>query len=182
MGRQKEFNMDVSSILGQIFNKDDLAGIISKAGSTEGDVTNVLTKALPLVAGQTTQRGFDLGSLTSLVGGNPSNIISSLLGSNGAQTVAQQSGVSEAATSSILSAAAPGLLSSLTGSNGSSILSMLGGLVGGTGADEKVDDMIATASETVTQAANTVTNTASNAGKKTESKFWSFISSLFGKK
>lgn len=171
--------MDVSSIIGQIFDNEQLAGIVKTAGSTEGDVNKVLSKALPLVAGQTTQRGFNIGSLASLAGGNPGNIISSLLGAGGAQTVAQQSGISQNATNSILSAAAPGLLSSLTGSNGGNILSMLGGLVGGAGkAEDKVDDMIATATQTV----NNTANAAANTGKKTESKFWSFIASLFGNK
>ncbi|MBO4839052.1 MAG: hypothetical protein J5493_06780 [Lachnospiraceae bacterium] len=167
--------MDVSSILSQIFNSEQLADITKTAGAAENDVTSVLTKALPLVAGQTTQRGFDLGSLASLAGGDTGSILTALLGAGGTQTVSQQSGLSQTLTNSILSAAAPGLLSALTGSGGSNILSLLGGLVGGSGT-AAADDTIQTVLTGNTAPAQNTSN-----GKKKNS-FLSFLSSLFGGK
>ncbi|MBP3728768.1 MAG: DUF937 domain-containing protein [Lachnospiraceae bacterium] len=173
--------MDVGSILGKIFNSEQLAGITKAAGVSEGETTNVLSSALNLVAGQTTQRGFNLGSLASLAGGDAGNIITSLLGAGGAQTVAQQSGVSQNATNSILSAAAPGLLSALTGEGGGNILSMLGGLVGGSGAAESAGDIIQTVVSGAGSAAGNAKEETAQAKEQGESKFWSFVASLFGK-
>ena len=167
--------MDVSSILSQIFNNEQLAEITKTAGAAENDVTSVLTKALPLVAGQTTQRGFNISSLASLAGGDTGSILTALLGSGGTQTVSQQSGLSQTLTNSILSAAAPGLLSSLTGSGGSNILSLLGGLAGGSGTTD-AEDTIQTVLTGSTGSAQT-----SSSGKKKNS-FLSFLSNLFGGK
>ncbi len=165
--------MDVMNVLNQIFNNDQLAEITKTAKASEGDVTSVLSSALPLVAGQTTQRGFDLGSLASLAGGNTGSILTALLGSNGTQTVSQQSGISQSLTNSILSAAAPMLLSSLTGSNGSGILSLLGGLAGGAGTE---------AADTIQTVIGTpASQPASGSGKKKKGLL-AFLSSLFGGK
>lgn len=165
--------MDVSSILSQIFSNEQLSEIVKTSGAGEKDVTGVLNKALPLIAGQTTQRGFNIGSLASLAGGDTGSIITSLLGAGGAQTVSQQSGISQSLTNSILSAAAPGLLSALTGAGGGNILSQLGSLVGGAGAAD-AGDVIQTV------VGGTSAQTASNAKKK--GGLLSFLSSLFGKK
>ena len=174
MVREKEKKMDVSSILSQIFSNEQLSEIVKTSGAGEKDVTGVLNKALPLIAGQTTQRGFNIGSLASLAGGDTGNIITSLLGAGGAQTVSQQSGISQSLTNSILSAAAPGLLSALTGAGGGNILSQLGSLVGGAGAADAGDVI-----QTVVGGGNSA-QTASNAKKK--GGLLSFLSSLFGKK
>ncbi len=166
--------MDVMNVLNQIFNNDQLAEITKTAKASEGDVTSVLSSALPLVAGQTTQRGFDLGSLASLAGGNTGSILTALLGSPGTQTVSQQSGISQSLTNSILSVAAPMLLSSLTGSNGSGILSLLGGLAGGASTAEAADTI-----QTVIGAP--ASQPASGSGKKKKGLL-AFLSSLFGGK
>ena len=173
MAGEKEKKMDVSSILSQIFSNEQLSEIVKTSGAGEKDVTGVLNKALPLIAGQTTQRGFNIGSLASLAGGDTGSIITSLLGAGGSQTVSQQSGISQSLTNSILSAAAPGLLSALTGAGGGNILSQLGSLVGGTGAAD-AGDVIQTV------VGGTSAQTASNAKKK--GGLLSFLSSLFGKK
>ena len=173
MAGEKEKKMDVSSILSQIFSNEQLSEIVKTSGAGEKDVTGVLNKALPLIAGQTTQRGFNIGSLASLAGGDTGSIIPSLLGAGGAQTVSQQSGISQSLTNSILSAAAPGLLSALTGAGGGNILSQLGSLVGGAGAAD-AGDVIQTV------VGGTSAQTASNAKKK--GGLLSFLSSLFGKK
>ena len=166
--------MDVNSILSQIFSNDDLSKIVSETGVSEGDTKKVLSSALNLVAGTTTTRGFDMSSLASLAGGDSGSIITSLLGAGGAQTVAQQTGVSQAGTNGILAAAAPTLLSALTGSGGSNILSLLGGLVGGnTGGSDNII-------ETVTQAA-TGTAATGNAKKK-KSGILGILGKLFGGK
>ena len=172
---EKEQNMDVSSIISQIFSSDQLAEITKTSGAAENDVTGVLTKALPLVAGQTTQRGFNISSLASLAGGDTGSILTALLGAGGTQTVSQQSGISQTLTNSILSAAAPGLLSALTGDGGGNILSMLGGLVGGSGTAD-VSDTI----QTVVSGSGSQAQSASSGKKK--SGFLSFLSGLFGKK
>lgn len=164
--------MDVSNILGQIFSNDDLNKIVTETGVSEADTKNVLSSALNLVAGTTTTRGFDISSLASLAGGDSGSIITSLLGAGGAQTVAQQTGVSQTSTNGILAAAAPTLLSALTGSNGGGILSMLGSLVGG-GNDGGADNII----ETVTQAASGATN-----AKKKKGGLLGFLGKLFGGK
>ena len=173
MAGEKEKKMDVSSILSQIFSNEQLSEIVKTSGAGEKDVTGVLNKALPLIAGQTTQRGFNIGSLASLAGGDTGSIITSLLGAGGSQTVSQQSGISQSLTNSILSAAAPGLLSALTGAGGGNILSQLGSLVGGAGAAD-AGDVIQTV------VGGTSAQTASNAKKK--GGLLSFLSSLFGKK
>lgn len=130
--------MDLSKLASTLLSSDSLKGLSNLTGTSQSDITNVLTSALPsLLNGaseqakdESTAESFanalaqhakdDTSSLSSFLGNvdlsDGAKIISHLLGSNKEETVkkaAKAAGVSESKTSDILSAVAPMLLSLL---------------------------------------------------------------------
>lgn len=130
--------MDLSKIAGALLSSDSLSGLSNLTGTSNSDITSVLSSALPsLLSGATEQakdestaESFanalaqhakdDTSNLASFLGNvdlaDGAKIISHLLGSKQEDTVkkaAKASGVSEKKTSDILSAIAPMLLSLL---------------------------------------------------------------------
>lgn len=130
--------MDLSKLAGALLSSDSISGLSNLTGTSNSDITSVLTSALPsLLSGATEQaknedtaESFanalaqhakdDTSNLGSFLGNvdlaDGAKIISHLLGSGKDDTVkkaAKASGVSESKTSDILSAIAPMLLSLL---------------------------------------------------------------------
>ena len=130
--------MDLSKIAGALLSSDSISGLSNLTGTSNSDIKNVLSSALPsLLSGATEQaknentaEGFanalaqhakdDTSNLASFLGNvdlaDGAKIISHLLGSGKDEAVkkaAKASGVSESKTSDILSAIAPMLLSLL---------------------------------------------------------------------
>ena len=130
--------MDLKKLTSTLLSSDSIKGLSSLTGVSKGDVSSVLTEALPaLLKGangqakdESTAGGFaealaqhakdDTGNLASFLGkvdlGDGAKIIGHLLGSDKdslTKTVAQKTGVSSSKISSILSAAAPLLMSLL---------------------------------------------------------------------
>ena len=161
--------MDVSSILKSLLSSSNVSAISKAAGETKKDVSSVLSSALPMLAGNSSNVSSSLIS-SLLVGSDNSNILTSLLGGGAAQTVAQESGVSQSSTNNILGTVAPLLLNLVSADasgsslNASSISSMVSGLFGG--------------AEEEKPAAQTQT---ASSGKK-QSGILSFLMGLFGGK
>ena len=130
--------MDLSKLAGSLLSSDSVKGLSSLTGTSNTDIKNVLSSALPsLLSGATEQaknestaESFanalaqhakdDTSNLTSFLGkvdlGDGAKIVSHLLGSGKEETVkkaAKASGVSEKKTNDILSAVGPMLLSLL---------------------------------------------------------------------
>jgi len=130
--------MDLSKLAGSLLSSDSIKGLSSLTGTSNTDIKNVLSSALPsLLSGATEQaknestaESFanalaqhakdDTSNLTSFLGkvdlGDGAKIVSHLLGSGKEETVkkaAKASGVSEKKTNDILSAVGPMLLSLL---------------------------------------------------------------------
>ena len=130
--------MDLSKIASALLSSDSISGLSNLTGTSNSDIKNVLSSALPsLLSGATEQaknestaEGFanalaqhakdDTSNLASFLGNvdlaDGAKIISHLLGSGKDEAVkkaAKASGVSESKTSDILSAIAPMLLSLL---------------------------------------------------------------------
>lgn len=130
--------MDLSKIAGALLSSDSISGLSNLTGTSNSDIKNVLSSALPsLLSGATEQaknestaEGFanalaqhakdDTSNLASFLGNvdlaDGAKIISHLLGSGkdaAVKKAAKASGVSESKTSDILSAIAPMLLSLL---------------------------------------------------------------------
>lgn len=130
--------MDLSKIAGALLSSDSISGLSNLTGTSNSDIKNVLSSALPsLLSGATEQaknestaEGFanalaqhakdDTSNLGSFLGkvdlADGAKIITHLLGSGKEETVkkaAKASGVSEKKTGDILSAIAPMLLSLL---------------------------------------------------------------------
>jgi len=130
--------MDLSKLAGSLLSSDSVIGLSSLTGTSNTDIKNVLSSALPsLLSGATEQaknestaESFanalaqhakdDTSNLTSFLGkvdlGDGAKIVSHLLGSGKEETVkkaAKASGVSEKKTNDILSAVGPMLLSLL---------------------------------------------------------------------
>ena len=130
--------MDLSKLAGSLLSSDSIKGLSSLTGTSNTDIKNVLSSALPsLLSGATEQaknestaESFanalaqhakdDTSNLTSFLGkvdlGDGAKIVSHLLGSSKEETVkkaAKASGVSEKKTNDILSAVGPMLLSLL---------------------------------------------------------------------
>ena len=157
--------MDLNALMSTMLSKESIDGLGAKADASPEEVRSVLGSALPLLlsganaqaTNQETASGFvgalqqhsqdDASNLSSFLGnvdlGDGAKIIAHLLGANTAaqtQTVAQQTGVSQAQTGNILSAVAPLLLTllgqqAISGSNASSantagIGSLMGSLMG----------------------------------------------------
>lgn len=132
--------MDFSSIINTLTSSDSVSELSSLTGTSEKDVTSILTSALPqLLSGaqgqatnQDTAAGFanaltshgkdDTSDLTSFLSGvdteDGQKIVNHLLGKDNAvataDTLSKESGVSASSITSILSTAAP-LLMSLMG-------------------------------------------------------------------
>ena len=137
--------MDFSSIINTITSSDSISQLSSLTGTSENDVTSILSSALPqLLSGaqgqatnQETAASFanaltahgqkDSSDLTSFLSGvdmeDGQKIVDHLLGKDTAvataETLSSQSGVSTSSISSILSAAAP-LLMNLLGQQATS--------------------------------------------------------------
>ena len=127
--------MDLSSIFGTLMSSEGISGIAEKTGASSLDIKNVLSSALPqLISGAdkqntdaNTQQGFvnalsqhagnDTSNLSSFFGkvdlADGAKIIGHLLGKDGSNNVAAQTGVNSANTSNILSSAAPLVMSLL---------------------------------------------------------------------
>lgn len=152
--------MDLNALMGTLLSDETISGVGAKTGASANEVRGVLGSALPLLlnganaqaADASTAAGFsgalqqhaqsDTSVLSSFLGGvdldDGAKIVAHLLGGNTAsqtQTLAQQSGVSEAKTGNILSAAAPLLMSLLgqqAGADNSSanVAGLMGSLLG----------------------------------------------------
>ena len=157
--------MDLNALMSTMLSKESIDGLGAKANASPEEVRSVLGNALPLLlngasaqaTNQETASGFvgalqqhsqdDASNVSSFLGkvdlGDGAKIIAHLLGANTAaqtQTVAQQTGVSQAQTGNILSAAAPLLLTLLgqqaasgsnsTNNNSAGIGSLMGALMG----------------------------------------------------
>lgn len=130
--------MDLSAIMNTLLSSDTVSGVSKKTGASKGDVTSVLTSALPMLLqgaqsqadDKETAAGFekalddhskdDTSNLRSFLKGvdldDGAKIVGHLLGGNTSGTtkkVSEASGVSSGATSQIMSAAAPLLMSLL---------------------------------------------------------------------
>ncbi len=129
--------MDFSSILNTIMGSDSVSSLSNLTGTSEKDVSGVLSSVLPLfmngaqgqATNQATAQSFanalashgkdDISDLSSFLGNvdmdDGAKIVEHLLGKDGAATAANnisaQSGVSAGNISSILSATAPLLMS-----------------------------------------------------------------------
>lgn len=151
--------MDLNALMSTMLSKESIDGLGAKANASPEEVRSVLGSALPMLlnganaqaTNQETASGFvgalqqhsqdDASNLSSFLGkvdlGDGAKIIAHLLGANTAaqtQTVAQQTGVSQAQTGNILSAAAPLLLTLLgqqaAGNQQSNNAAGIGGLMG----------------------------------------------------
>ena len=149
--------MDLKKLTSTLLSSDSIKGLSSLTGVPKGDVTDVLTEALPALLdgakeqakGTKTAKGLadalaqhakdDTGSLGKFFGGvdlgDGAKIIGHLLGSNTdsiTEKVSKKTGVSESKTGAILSAVGP-LLMSLLGQQAEEEEkpSGLGGLLGG---------------------------------------------------
>ena len=152
--------MDLNALMSTILSDETVNGVGKKTGASANEVRGVLGSALPLLlnganaqaANDATAAGFsgalqqhaqnDTSVLSSFLGGvdldDGAKIVAHLLGGSTAaqtQTLAQQSGVSEAKTGNILSAAAPLLMSLIgqqAGSENSStnVAGLMGNLMG----------------------------------------------------
>ena len=156
-----EVGMDLKKLTGTLLSSDSIKGLSSLTGASKGDVSSVLTEALPALLGgakeqakgKKTAKGFadaltqhakdDTSSLSKFFGGvdlgDGAKIVGHLLGSDTdsiTEKVSKKTGVSESKTGSILSAAGP-LLMSLLGQQAEEDekeeekTSGLGGLLGG---------------------------------------------------
>lgn len=130
--------MDLKKLTGTLLSSDSIKGLSSLTGVSKGDVSNVLTEALPaLLSGANgqakdsgTAKGFadalaqhakdDTGNLAGFLGnvdlGDGAKIIGHLLGSDKdslTKAVAKKTGVSSSKIGDILSAIAPLLMSLL---------------------------------------------------------------------
>ena len=127
--------MDLSSIFSTIMSKEGIGGIAEKTGASSLDIKNVLSSALPKFfsgadkqnTNSDTQQGFvnalsqhaasDTTNITSFLGNvdltDGAKIVGHLLGKDGSDNVAAQTGVNSANTSNILSSAAPMFMSLL---------------------------------------------------------------------
>lgn len=153
--------MDLKKLTGTLLSSDSIKGLSSLTGASKGDVSSVLTEALPALLsgakeqakGKKTAKGFadaltqhakdDTSSLSKFFGGvdlgDGAKIVGHLLGSDTdsiTEKVSKKTGVSESKTGAILSAAGP-LLMSLLGQQAEEDekeeekTSGLGGLLGG---------------------------------------------------
>ena len=130
--------MDLKKLTSTLLSSDSIKGLSGLTGVSKGDVSSVLTEALPALLdgangqakGSGTAKGFadalaqhakdDTGNLASFLGkvdlGDGAKIIGHLLGSDKdslTKTVAKKTGVSSSKIGDILSAAAPLLMSLL---------------------------------------------------------------------
>lgn len=130
--------MDLKKLTSTLLSSDSIKGLSSLTGASKGEVSNVLTEALPALLNgangqakdESTAGSFatalaehakdDTGNLASFLGkvdlGDGAKIIGHLLGSDKdslTKTVAKKTGVSSSKAGNILSAAAPLLMSLL---------------------------------------------------------------------
>ena len=201
--------MDLNALMSTMLSKESIDGLGAKANASPEEVRSVLGSALPLLlnganaqaTNQETASGFvgalqqhsqdDASNVSSFLGkvdlGDGAKIIAHLLGANTAaqtQTVAQQTGVSQAQTGNILSAAAPllltllgqqaagnqqsnnaagigGLMGSLMGSG--DMTSLLGGLLGGGAANAAAAQPLQEITQPAQQAAQQTQQAAASA-------------------
>ena len=138
--------MDLSSIFGTIMSSEGISGIAAKTGASSLDIKNVLSSALPqFLSGadkqntnEETSQGFvnalehhagnDTSNISSFFGNvdlaDGAKIVGHLLGKDGSENVASETGVSSSSTSNILSSAAPMFMSLLGKQFGSEKKSM----------------------------------------------------------
>ncbi len=130
--------MDLKKLTSTLLSSDSIKGLSSLTGASKGEVSSVLTEALPTLLGGAdkqakgadTAKGFadalvqhakdDTGNLASFLGkvdlGDGAKIIGHLLGADKdsvTKAVAKKTGVSASKTGNILSAIAPLLMSLL---------------------------------------------------------------------
>lgn len=130
--------MDIKKLTSTLLSSDSIKGLSSLTGASKGEISSVLSEALPALLNgangqakdETTAGGFaealaqhakdDTGNLVSFLGkvdlGDGAKIISHLLGSGKdslTKTVAKKTGVSSSKIGDILSAVAPLLMSLL---------------------------------------------------------------------
>ena len=184
--------MDLKKLTSTLLSSDSIKGLSSATGVSKGDVSSVLTEALPALLnganGQAkdsgTAKGFaealaqhakdDTGNLTSFLGnvdlGDGAKIIGHLLGSDKdslTKTVAKKTGVSASKIGDILSAAAP-LLMSLLGQQADEDEekeSGVGALLGNLLDNVDVGDLLSSLTST-----NTSTSTSTGKKKKKTAK------------
>ncbi len=184
--------MDLKKLTSTLLSSDSIKGLSSATGVSKGDVSSVLTEALPALLnganGQAkdsgTAKGFaealaqhakdDTGNLTSFLGnvdlGDGAKIIGHLLGSDKdslTKTVAKKTGVSSSKIGDILSAAAP-LLMSLLGQQADEDEekeSGVGALLGNLLDNVDVGDLLSSLTST-----NTSTSTSTGKKKKKAAK------------
>ncbi len=130
--------MDITSLIGTLLSSDSISGVSKTTKSSSGDVTSVLSAALPLLLNgaqaqaedKSTAASFskalashgkkDTSDLSSFLGNvdleDGSKIVAHLLGSDGSavKEIAKKAGTNTKTATNVLSAAAP-LLMSLMG-------------------------------------------------------------------
>ena len=203
--------MDLNALIGSLLSGDSIQNMSSVTGTSQKDVQNVLSSALPsLLNGaenqannEQTAEGFvsalanhakadtsNLGAFLSNVdledGGK---IIGHLLGNNAESTTqkaAEKAGISAGQTGQILSMAAPLLMSLLgqqTGSANSNagIASLMGNLMGGADISGIVGNLLG--GNQNDNELQEIQNTANNAANQGNAGgIFSALSNLFGKK
>ena len=182
--------MDLKQLTGTLLSSDSIKGLSSLTGASKGEVSSVLTEALPALLngangqakGSGTAKGFaealaqhakdDTGNLTGFLGnvdlGDGAKIIGHLLGSDKdslTKAVSKKTGVSAAKIGQILSAAAP-LLMSLLGKQADEDEekeSGVGALLGNLLDNVDVGDLLSSLT-------STDTSSSSSTGKKKKKK------------
>ena len=110
--------MDLSGLLNSFISKDQLADIAGKAGVSADGATGILSSAASLFANKAADGSVTTSVLESLTGKTDAgSLITSLLGKNGAEEVAQRSGASTTDTNNVLSAVAPMVMNALSSSD-----------------------------------------------------------------
>ena len=200
--------MDLKKLTSTLLSSDSIKGLSSATGVSKGDVSSVLTEALPALLnganGQAkdsgTAKGFaealaqhakdDTGNLTSFLGnvdlGDGAKIIGHLLGSDKdslTKTVAKKTGVSASKIGDILSAAAP-LLMSLLGQQADEDEekeSGVGALLGNLLDNVDVGDLLSSLTSTNTSTSTSTGKKKKKAAKKDSDSGASGLMGLLGK-
>lgn len=200
--------MDLKKLTSTLLSSDSIKGLSSLTGASKGEVSNVLTEALPALLnganGQAkdsgTAKGFadalaqhakdDTGNLASFLGkvdlGDGAKIIGHLLGSDKdsvTKEVAKKTGVSATKTGNILSAVGP-LLMSLLGKQADEDEekeSGVGALLGGLLDNVDVGSLLSGLTSTDTSSSSSTGKKKKKTAKKDSESSTSGLMGLLGK-
>lgn len=200
--------MDLKKLASTLLSSDSIKGLSSLTGASKGEVSNVLTEALPALLnganGQAkdsgTAKGFaealaqhakdDTGNLAGFLGkvdlGDGAKIIGHLLGSDKdsvTKTVAKKTGVSATKTGNILSAVGP-LLMSLLGKQADEDEekeSGVGALLGGLLDNVDVGSLLSGLTSTDTSSSSSTGKKKKKTAKKDSESSTSGLMGLLGK-